>query len=491
MAIAVDVGHDRDSHLYSLSCGAATALTRSNLARLRARQKEPHDCSLPRAPAIDPDPVDPRAHFSEAEVERGRRFSRPQLAISLGEGRRRQRRAGPGASAVRRGGCSARINEPVIGGAAAGAAMSVVLSLPSLPLAALSRRRAIKVGLVTQSWGGWAGDLLKSHADPGGARRRRGRGWGGGDAPVPEQLVGSGGGGLGGLRRSVRRDRAGRPRSDLQRLHAAARGRDSLGRARVRRRGRDQRRGGLLGRREPPDDRSERVRDRTGPTKRVVLFDTLLDRYSRDEVRVVVAHEFSHVHSRDVPRSVLFAAIVAPAGALAVQRLSWWLSDERGTPATLPALALAAGLVSAPIGLIGNRLSRAIERRADAFSLELSGAPDAFVSFERAIALQNVADLEPPKWVTTADRHPSVDDRADRGGPCLRKDAPEFAQRDETNRGRRRRPMPRGFNRCLECHAPSLPRRQDMPARARGQAPPPRRRIGRCARSPLRAPPIV
>src|SRR5262249_11550452 len=73
---------------------------------------------------------------------------------------------------------------------------------------------------------------------------------------------------------------------------------------------------------------------------------------------------------------------------------------ERGSPATLPALALAAALVSAPVGLIGNRLSRAIERRADAYSLELSRAPDAFVSFERTIAVQNVAALKPPRWVT-------------------------------------------------------------------------------------------
>ncbi|HEY5429079.1 MAG TPA: M48 family metalloprotease, partial [Solirubrobacteraceae bacterium] len=47
-----------------------------------------------------------------------------------------------------------------------------------------------------------------------------------------------------------------------------------------------------------------------------------------------------------------------------------------------------------------NHLSRAIERRADHFSLKLAGAPDAFVSFERTIALQNVADLDPPRWVT-------------------------------------------------------------------------------------------
>ena len=137
-----------------------------------------------------------------------------------------------------------------------------------------------------------------------------------------------------------------------------------------------------------------------GPTKRVVLFDTLLDRYSRDEVRMVVAHELGHVRNRDVTRNVTFVTIVAPFTALAVQRLSWALSPERGTPATLPALALAASLVTAPVGVIGNRLSRAVERRADQYSLELAGAPEAFVSFERAIALQNLADLEPPGWVT-------------------------------------------------------------------------------------------
>ena len=30
----------------------------------------------------------------------------------------------------------------------------------------------------------------------------------------------------------------------------------------------------------------------------------------------------------------------------------------------------------------------------------LAGSPDAFVSFERTIAVQNVADLEPPGWVS-------------------------------------------------------------------------------------------
>jgi STE24 endopeptidase len=149
-----------------------------------------------------------------------------------------------------------------------------------------------------------------------------------------------------------------------------------------------------------------------GPTKRVVLFDTLLDRYDRDQVRVVVAHELAHVRGRDVLRSLAYAALVAPVAAFATQRLSWRLSPARGTALALPALALAAGLVAAPVGLLGNRLSRALERRADRFALELSGAVDGFISFQRTIALQNVADLEPPRWLTALlATHPSTAER--------------------------------------------------------------------------------
>lgn len=136
-----------------------------------------------------------------------------------------------------------------------------------------------------------------------------------------------------------------------------------------------------------------------GPTKRVVLFDTLLDRYGRDEVRVVVAHELAHVRHDDVLRGIGYAAIVAVPAALTTDRLARLLSAESGTPAALPALALAAALGCAPVALVGGRLSRAIERRADAYSLELTRAPDAFISFERRIALQNLADLDPPRWL--------------------------------------------------------------------------------------------
>jgi STE24 endopeptidase len=149
-----------------------------------------------------------------------------------------------------------------------------------------------------------------------------------------------------------------------------------------------------------------------GPTKRVVIYDTMLDRYSRDEVRVVVAHELAHVRFHDVPRGLLYLSLIAPAATLAIERLGGVLAGEQSGPQALPSLALAAALVSAPVGLAGNRMSRAVERRADQFSLKLSGAPEAFVSFERAAALQNLAELRPPGLVRRLlATHPSTGER--------------------------------------------------------------------------------
>jgi len=353
----------------------------------------------PRTKPIEPAPVDIRDYFSAEEIERGLRYARPQLALALARG-------AVNLSAVvllvrRPPALLGRAwTRPGVGGAAVGAVLAVGMTATALPLRAVSRRRAIAAGLDTQSWRDWAGDLLKAtgieavFTAAGGyavvaATRRYPRYWW---APVAAGSVFVGAG-LAALAPVVLDPLfndftplpEGETRADVLELARAA---------------------GVHVGEVYSVDASRRTTaanayvNGLGPTKRAVLFDTLLDRYSRDEVRMVVAHELAHVRHRDVPRGVLFAAIIALPTAQAVQRLSWALSPERGTPGALPALALATSLVTAPIGVIGNRLSRAIERRADQYSLELAHVPDAFVSFERAIALQNVADLEPPRWVT-------------------------------------------------------------------------------------------
>jgi STE24 endopeptidase len=353
----------------------------------------------PRAPVPTPASVDVRAYFSEEEVVRGRNFARPQRAIGLA-GELVQFSALLALVAVPPPPITRRWQRPAAGGAAVAAFLTLALSAPGLPLQVVARRRRVAVGLDTQTWRGWLSDLVKAEAISTGfaaaagagavaAMRRYPRTWW---LPVAGSAVGFGAL-LGALAPVVldpifndfTRLPEGETRSDIEALARDA---------------------GVSVGEVYSVDASRRTTAANayvtglGPTKRVVIYDTMLDRYTRDEVRLVVAHELGHVRHRDVPRNVAFAAIVAPAAAWAIQRCSWALSDRRGTPDVLPALALAGALVAAPLGPISSALSRAVERRADQFSLELAGAPDAFISFERGIALQNVADLEPPRWLT-------------------------------------------------------------------------------------------
>ncbi|HEY2572087.1 MAG TPA: M48 family metalloprotease [Solirubrobacteraceae bacterium] len=364
----------------------------------------------PREPLPTPAAVDIRDHFSDAEIARGRRFARPQLAIGLARSaldaavlalvvHRRARRGLPaGAGGVGSGDGSGVAT--LAGAAAAGAALSSVLTLPGLPLSALARHRALRVGLATQSWRDWGSDLAKATAIQGalaaagaaavtGAARRWPRGWW---LPAAAGSVAFGAAFaalapvvLDPIFNDFTPLPDGDTRGDVLALADAA---------------------GVSVGEVFSVDASRRTTAANayvtglGPTKRVVLYDTLLERFNRDEVRVVVAHELAHVRHRDVARSVAFAALTAPAAAFAVQRLSWAMSPVRASAGALPALALATGAVSLPLAVLSSRLSRAVERRADDFSLRLSQAPRAFVSFERAIALQNIADLEPPRLLT-------------------------------------------------------------------------------------------
>jgi STE24 endopeptidase len=154
-----------------------------------------------------------------------------------------------------------------------------------------------------------------------------------------------------------------------------------------------------------------------GHTKRVVLYDTLLRDFPPDQVRSVVAHELGHVKHRDVPRGLLWLAIVAPAGMLVVQRLTERLAPEArlgrdAGPAVLPAAALSIALVAFLVNIPGNAMSRGVEAAAEANSLRLDGDPAAMIGLERQLAVQNLADPDPPGWLQVVfGTHPKTVDR--------------------------------------------------------------------------------
>jgi STE24 endopeptidase len=147
-----------------------------------------------------------------------------------------------------------------------------------------------------------------------------------------------------------------------------------------------------------------------GHSKRVVLYDNLIDEFPRDEVRVVVAHELGHQKHNDLLRGLAWLALVAPAGTFLTQALAERFAGRSAlrTPAGLPAIALAVTLAGLGLGIASNALSRPVEASADSFALELTRDPTDFVNFERRIAIRNISDPDPP-WLfhILFDTHPT------------------------------------------------------------------------------------
>jgi STE24 endopeptidase len=355
----------------------------------------------PRDGVIAPAPVDPKSYFTPEELKRARDFRHGQLVIF---GASMVVEAAVLVWLVRRPPARLRapLRRPVVMSAAAGAALSVGLTAAQLPLSAISHRRSVDVGLSTQDWGPWLGDVAKAagigavFAGAGAAAavalmRRLPRTWW-----APGSVVALGFAVatlyLGPVVLDPIFNRftvlgEGRTRNDVLALAREA--------------------GVDVGQVYEVDASRRTTASNAyvtglGRTKRVVLYDNLLKDFSRDEVRLVVAHELGHVHYRDVPRGLVYVALVAPFGLFAAAALTRRLApaEPRPGPAALPALALSVAVVSLGVTTIANQLSRRIEARADSYSLRLTDAPEPFIGFERGIALRNVADPDPPDWLT-------------------------------------------------------------------------------------------
>jgi STE24 endopeptidase len=167
-----------------------------------------------------------------------------------------------------------------------------------------------------------------------------------------------------------------------------------------------------------------------GHTKRVVLYDTLIDDYPDDQVQSVVAHELGHQKHNDIYRGLAWLALVAPAGTFLAQALAERIGRREGLedrtrkpgPAALPAIALSLALVSFGLGSASNVLSRKVEASADAFSLRLTHDPAAQIALQRRLAISNVSDPNPPRLLQDLfGTHPTTLERIGIGEAWARK----------------------------------------------------------------------
>lgn len=367
----------------------------------------------------DPVAVDAASYLEADGIERARDFRGGQQALGLAGlgvevavlallalGRPRRAR-----ELLERAGA-----RPLLGAAAAGAAISLLLAVLALPTGLIAHERAVDVGLSTQDAAAWFGDRARSAAigaviAAAGAlllvavQRRLPRAWWVAAAgvvvvyavviswiapavlkpifndfePLPE-----------GPARDATLDLAERAGVDVGEVLVVDASRRSTG--------------------------LNAYVDGLGSSKRVVLYDNLVDGVDRDVLRSVVAHELGHVAGDDVPRGILFVALVAPLGMLLVAQAGGALAARTGTeagrPAALPAYALAVTVVAFGIGIAGSQLSRAVEARADAFALELTDDPAAFIELQQRLSESNLGDPDPGGFVDALLRsHPTTVER--------------------------------------------------------------------------------
>ena len=152
-----------------------------------------------------------------------------------------------------------------------------------------------------------------------------------------------------------------------------------------------------------------------GPTKRIVLFDTLLDAHTADEIQAVVAHELGHFHHRHtltgLLRGIAFLfGLLAAIGWLARQPSLLPGFDIRHPDPVLSLILamLLAGAASPLLQLAGNALSRRHEFQADAFARRMVGAAPMVSALTR-LARDNASTLTPDPWFSLVhDSHPPV-----------------------------------------------------------------------------------
>jgi STE24 endopeptidase len=154
-----------------------------------------------------------------------------------------------------------------------------------------------------------------------------------------------------------------------------------------------------------------------GRTRRILLSDTLLAEHSDDEIEVILAHELAHHVHHDIWTAIALEAALLTLGFYLADRALDAAAGRFGIAAkddvaALPLLLLAGGAVSLALLPVANALSRAHERRADRYALDMTRNAAAFTSAMKRLGAQNLAEEQPSRLVELLFySHPPMADR--------------------------------------------------------------------------------
>ena len=149
-----------------------------------------------------------------------------------------------------------------------------------------------------------------------------------------------------------------------------------------------------------------------GPTRKVFLWNTLLDgRFADEEVLAVTAHEFGHHSQEHLPKAIAWYALFAVPGAWAIARITRRRGGMR-RPEAVPLSLLALAVLTLLAQPLQNVISRHMEAEADWEALETTRDPDAVAGLFKRFSTTSLGDPTPPGWVyVVLDTHPPLLDR--------------------------------------------------------------------------------
>ncbi len=156
-----------------------------------------------------------------------------------------------------------------------------------------------------------------------------------------------------------------------------------------------------------------------GQVKRIVLFDTLIEQMTEEEILAVLAHEMGHWKKRHVIKrliqteAIAFCSLVAAFYLLAWEQLPalFNLADASFYVRVI-IVGFLGFLVMFPLTPLFSYLSRRDEQEADRFAAELTGNPKAMASALVQLSKENLSNLHPhPLYAQFYYSHPPVVER--------------------------------------------------------------------------------
>jgi len=156
-----------------------------------------------------------------------------------------------------------------------------------------------------------------------------------------------------------------------------------------------------------------------GKVKRIVLYDTLIEKMNYDEIMSVLAHEAGHWKKKHILKSIIVTetiALIAIYVAYHVIQSDFLMTlfniKESSLFAKLIILGFIGSIVSFPFGPVFHYFSRRHENEADKYSFDLTGNPDSMISALVKLSKDNLSNLHPhPLYALFHYSHPPVLER--------------------------------------------------------------------------------